>query len=72
VKWVRIHSDRYETMPKSINGCVVARGYDVDQSRWSWCLAWRRTFAKGQRTYKTAAGARAACERVARRLGVVC
>lgn len=37
---------------------------------WIWSMTLGHVGAYGARSYKTAAGARAACERVARRLGV--
>lgn len=43
----------------------------LESGRWTWALGLFDVHAHGVRTYKTAAGARAACERVARRLGVV-
>lgn len=39
--------------------------------RFSWWLETKLIDVSGRVTYNTAAGARAACERVARRLGVV-
>lgn len=44
----------------------------LPSGRWAWALALAHFHAAGMRTYKNAAGARAACERVARRLGVAC
>lgn len=38
---------------------------------WAWSIITPDVQANSMRSYKTAAGARAACERVARRLGVV-
>jgi hypothetical protein len=52
-------------------GRAELRVCDEPNGRCAWALAFRDVKAHGLRTYKTAAGARAACERVARRLGVV-
>jgi hypothetical protein len=54
-------------------GRVRASVYvDIGEHAWVWQLDTSQLQVRGLRTYKTAAGARAACERVARRLGVVC
>lgn len=38
--------------------------------RWTWDIGTGSVHAHAKRTYKTASGAKRACERVARRLGV--
>ena len=45
--------------------------YDSSVRAWCWSLTTTHLQTWSVQSYKTAAGARAACERVARRLGVV-
>lgn len=51
---------------------AYVRPYNDGRGLWSWDMDTGELAIGARRLYKTASGARAACERVARRLGVVC